>query len=146
MWMDTHGSFLDLGDEKSNLYGSVIIYLALLPGVAILLGFYQSLKAISFAAISRQTNFKSARSDYNLALIMVSTLTIISLISFTMEVPFYSTIKAFFCLSLLPPIAVFAGKGLYTMCRNLGKFRFIVYANLIVLYLFIINLFWYRGT
>ena len=136
MWMDTHGSFLNLGDEKANLYGSVIIYLALLPSVAILLGFYQSLRSI----------FSSARCNPNLALVMVSILTIISLISFTMEVPFFSTIKAFFYLSLLPPIAVFAGKGLYTMCRNLGKFRFIVYANLIVLYLLIINLFWYRVT
>lgn len=134
--MDTHGSFLNLGDEKANLYGNIIIYLALLPSVAILVGFYQSLRLI----------FKSTRCNSNLALVMVSTLTITSLISFTMEVPFYSTIKAFFYLSLLPPIAVFAGKGLYTMCRNLGKFRFIVYANLIVLYLLIINLFWYRGT
>jgi len=136
MWMDTHGSFLNLNDEQTNLYGSIIIYLALLPSAAILLGFYQSLKSI----------FKSPKDNPNLALVMVSILTIISLISFTMEVPFYSTIKAFFYLSLLPPIAVFAGKGLYTMCRNLGKFRFIVHANLIVLYLFIISLFWYRGT
>jgi len=136
MWMDTHGSFLRLSDEQTNLRGSIIIYLALLPSVGILLGFYQSLKLA----------FKSSRRNPYLALVMVSTLTIISLISFTMEVPFYSTIKAFFYLSLLPPIAVFAGKGLDTMCRNLGKFRFIVYANLIVLYSFILNLFWYRGT
>ena len=136
MWMDTHGSFLRLSDEQTDLRGSIIIYLALLPSVGILLGFYQSLKSA----------FKSSRNNPYLALVMVSTLTIISLISFTMEVPFYSTIKAFFYLSLLPPIAVFAGKGLDTMCRNLGKFRFIVYANLIVLYSFILNLFWYRGT
>jgi len=136
MWMDTHGSFLRLSDEQTNLRGSIIIYLALLPSVGILLGFYQSLKLA----------FKSSRRNPYLALVMVSTLTIISLISFTMEVPFYSTIKAFFYLSLLPPISVFAGKGLDTMCRNLGKFRFIVYANLIVLYSFILNLFWYRGT
>jgi hypothetical protein len=32
------------------------------------------------------------------------------------------------------------------MSRNLGKFRFIVYANLIILYLLIFNLYWYRGT
>ena len=136
MWMDTHGSFLRLSDEQTDLRGSIIIYLALLPSVGILLGFYQSLKSA----------FKSSRNNPYLALVMVSTLTIISLISFTMEVPFYSTIKAFFYLSLVPPIAVFAGKGLDTMCRNLGKFRFVVYANLIVLYSFIINLFWYRGT
>jgi hypothetical protein len=136
MWTDIHGSFLNLSDEQANLYGSIIIYLALLPSVAILLGFYQSLESA----------FRSARCNPYLALVMVSVLTIISLISFTMEVPFFSTIKAFFYLSLLPAIAVFAGKGLYTMSRNLGRFRFIVYANLIVLYLFVIKLFWYRGT
>jgi len=136
MWMDSHGSFLRHNNEKANLYGSIIIYLALLPSVAIVLGFYQSLKSA----------FGSARSRPDLALVVVSSLTIISLISFTMEVPFFSTIKAFFFLSLLPAIAVFAGKGLYTMSRNLGKFRFIIYANLIMLYLLIINLFWYRGT
>jgi len=136
MWMDTHGSFLKTDNERANLYGSIIIYLALLPSVSILLGFYQSLRSA----------IKSARCNYNLALVMVSSLTIISLLSFTMEVPFFSTIKAFFFLSLLPAIAVFAGRGLYTMSRNLGKFRFILYANLVILYLLVINLFWYRGT
>ena len=77
---------------------------------------------------------------------MVCTLTLISLISFTMAVPFFSTIKAFFYISLLPCIAVFAGKGLYAMSRNLGRFRYVLYASLIILYLLIVNLFWYRGT
>ena len=89
---------------------------------------------------------QSARSNYDLALIVVSVLTLLSVISFTMEVPFFSTIKAFFFLSLLPCFAVFAGKGLYTMVQNLGRFRYVVYANLAVLYLLIVNLFWYRGT
>ncbi len=136
MWMDTHGSFLKRDDEQANLYGSIIIYLALLPGVSILLGLYQSLRSV----------FKSARCNPDLALVMVSALTFISLLSFTMEVPFFSTIKAFFYISLLPAIAVFAGKGLYTMSRNLGRFKFVLYANLVALYLLIINLFWYRGT
>ena len=135
-WMDTHGSFLNLGDEQTNLYGSIIIYLALLPSVSILLGFCQSLRSV----------LKSARCNYSLALVMVCTLTLVSLISFTMEVPFFSTIKAFFYVSLLPCIAVFAGKGLYTMSRNLGRFRYILYANLVILYLLIVRLFWYSGT
>jgi len=136
MWMDSHGSFLNLGDDKANFHGSIIIYLALLPSMAILLGFYQSLKSI----------FRSARCNPDLAIIFVSIFTFISLYSFTMEIPFFSTIKAFFFVSLLPTIAVFAGKGLYSMSRNLGKFRFVIYINLVALYVFIINLFWYRGT
>jgi len=135
MWMDTHGSFLQLNDQ-ANLYGNIIICLALLPSVAILLGLYQSFRSA----------LKSARCNHNFALVMVSTLTLVSLLSFTMEVPFFSTIKGFFYLSLLPAIAVFTGKGLYTMSRNVGRFRFVIYANLVVLYLLIVNLFWYRGT
>lgn len=93
-WMDVHGSFLQLNDQ-ANLYGNIIICLALLPSAAILLGFCQSLRSA----------LKSARSSPGLALVMVSTLTMVSLLSFTMEVPFFSTIKGFFisrsCL-LLP--------------------------------------------
>jgi len=134
LWGDSHGNFLNA--DKSNNQGMIIIYLAFLPSMAILLGFFQSLRSI----------FRSWRSNPCLALVIVSALTIISLLSFTMEVPFYSTIKAFFFLSLLPAIAVFGGKGLYTTCQNLGRFRYFVYCNLIVLYILIANLFWYRGT
>lgn len=136
LWGDSHGNFLKIDDDRANKLGMIIIYLALLPTVAILLGFFQSLKKL----------FRSWRSEPDLALVMVSVLTITSLVSFTMEVPFYSTIKAFFFLSLLPAIAVFGGKGLYTMCQNIGRFRYIVYCNLLVLYLLIVNLFWYQGT
>lgn len=136
LWGDSHDNFLGTDDVRIRKLEMVVIYLAFLPTVAILLGFFQSLKKI----------FRSWRSDPDLALVIVSALTIISLLSFTMEVPFYSTIKAFFFLSLLPTIAVFGGKGLYTMCQNLRRWRYFVYCNLIVLYLLIIDLFWYRGT
>ncbi len=134
LWGDSHGNFLNA--DKSNKHGMIIIYLAFLPTMAILLGFFQSIRSI----------FRSWRSNPDLALVIVSALTIISLLSFTMEVPFYSTIKAFFFLSLLPAIAVFGGKGLYTTCQHLRRFRYFVYCNLIVLYMLIVNLFWYRGT
>lgn len=136
MWGDLSGNFFKINDDGANKLGMIIIYLAFLPTMAILLGFCQSVRKI----------FRSWRSEPDLALVVVSALTIISLLSFTMEVPFWSTIKAFFLISLLPTIAVFGGKGLYTMCQNLGRFRYLVYCNLIILYLLIVNLFWYRGT
>lgn len=136
MWGDSHDNFLRTDDVRIKRLEMTIIYLALLPTVAILLGFFQSFKKIVISWTLKP----------DLALVIVNALTLISIFSFTMEVPFYSTIKAFFFLSLIPAIAVFGGKGLYTMCQNLGRWRYIVYFNLVVLYMLIVDLFWYRGT
>jgi hypothetical protein len=132
MWGDSHESFLRFTREGVKIGSSIVIWLALLPTVAILLGFCQSFKSV----------FKSPQNNPYFVLIMTSLLTILSLILFTIEVPFASTIKAFFYISLLPSISVFAGKGLYTMCKNLKKFRFVIYLHIVALYCFIVILFW----
>ena len=44
-------------------------------------------------------------------LFTVSTLTWLSLVQFTMEVPFFSTVKAQFFLSLVPCLAVYLLRG-----------------------------------
>jgi len=136
LWGDAHDNFLRTDDIRIKKLEMIVIYLALLPTIGILVGFYQSVRNI----------LRRWHSVPDLAFVVVTALTIISLLSFTMEVPFYSTIKAFFFLSLSPAIAIFGGKGLYTMCQNLGKWKYIVYCNLAVLYILIIDLFWYRGT
>ena len=56
-------------------------------------------------------------------------------------VPFYSTVSAFFCLSLVSAIAVFAGLGLEGLAWQLGRLRILLYANLIGLYASILYLF-----
>jgi hypothetical protein len=56
---------------------------------------------------------------------------------------FHTTVKAFFFLSLISSIGVFAALGLETMCWQLGRLRWLLYGNLAALYGIIFYLFWY---
>ncbi len=136
MWMDTHGTFLNPGDRRTQILGTQILWLALLPATAILVGFGKAVKSLLWREWDHPY----------LILVLTSVLTVISLISFTMEVPTYSTIKAFFFLSLISSLGVFAALGLDTMCLQLGRLRWLLYGNLGALYGIILYLFWYRGT
>ena len=122
LWTDGHGYFVT--QPNQIILMKLIIWLAVIPTTAILLGFFQSVKSI----------FKSPYRNPDLALVLLSLLTLTAIISFTIEVPYYSTIKAFFFLSLTIPISIFAGKGLSTMNESFGRFKVVIYADLIVLY------------
>lgn len=136
MWMDAFENFLSLNNREVNFTGGILLYLAFLPTVALLLGFLQAVrKFVKSRGLAPET-----------ALVLVTFFTLVSMLSFSMEVPCFQVLKAFFAISLLPAMALFFGSGLETMCENLGRLRFLVYINLIVLYGVIINLFWYRGT
>lgn len=67
-----------------------------------------------------------------------------ALLSFTLEHPFYSNLKAHWALSLAPCVGVFAALGLETMCEQLGRLRCALYANLVLLGGLVLYLFWYR--
>lgn len=136
MWTDTHGTFLNLSNPTTQLLGSLSLWLALLPTLAIIFGFGHATKFL----IQREWNHPY------FIMVTTSVLTILSLVSFTMEIPTYSTIKAFFFLSMIPIIGVFAAIGLERICLNLGKFRWIVYIHLGTFYGIVSYLFWYRGT
>lgn len=136
MWTDTHGTFLNLSNPTTQLLGSLSLWLALLPTLAIVFGFGYAIKFL-------------IRHEWNhpyFVMVTTSVLTILSLVSFTMEIPTYSTIKAFFFLSMIPIIGVFAALGLERLCLNLGKLRWIVYIHLGTFYGIVSYLFWYRGT
>lgn len=134
MWMDPFENFIKLSSERVKLQGRLILYLAFLPSLAILVGFFLSIKSAIL----------NPRDNPDLPLVLLSLLWLFSGISFTLEVPFYSTVKAFFFISLLPALAVFAAKGFQAMTAALGKFRFLLYANLAILFFLIVNLFWFR--
>ena len=136
MWTDAHGTFLDTSHSTTQIVASVVLVLALLPSAAILFGFGQAVIWL----INREWDHPF------LIVALTSVLTFVSVLSFTMEVPFFSTIKATFLLSLIPAIGVFAGMGLETVCRKLGHGRWMVYGNLGLLYSLILYLFTYRGT
>lgn len=135
-WTDAHGTFLDMNDVTTQVVAGIILMLALLPSVAIAMGFSQSVGWL----IQRDWDHPY------LILVVTSLLTFFSVIAFTMEVPFFSTVKSTFLLSLIPAISVFAGLGLDTLCHSLGRGRWVLYGNLGVLYTLILYLFWYRGT
>lgn len=112
---------------------SMSLWLAFLPSVAILLGFGKALWYL-------------LRWEWNhpfLIFVFTSVLSVASAIQFTMEVPFYSKVKAFFFLSLISSIGVFAALGLETMVGQLGRLRWLLYGNLAALYGIILYLFWY---
>ncbi len=125
LWTDGHGYFVTHPYQITLM--RIIIWLAVIPTIAMLFGCFQSIKSI----------LKSPYGNPNLALVLLCVLTLTAVIYFTMEVPFYSTIKAFFFVSLTIPICIFTGKGLLTMCDRFGRLKVIIYADLVLLYVLI---------
>lgn len=125
LWTDGHGYFVTHPYQITLM--RIIIWLAVIPTIAMLLGCFQSIKSI----------LKSPYGNPDLALVLLCVLTLTAVIYFTMEVPFYSTIKAFFFVSLTIPICIFTGKGLLTMCDRFGRLKVIIYADLVLLYVLI---------
>ena len=136
LWADSHGTFLRLGDPHTQALASLSLWLAFLPTVGI---------AVGLVLAARQV----VRDGWNqplFVLLLTTVLTGVALILFTMKVPFFSTVKAFFALSLTGPLAVFGGLGLDVLTGRLGRLRFILYANLVALAGLSLYLYWYRGT
>ena len=108
--------------------------LAVVPTVALLIGFCQSVRDA----------LDPPYPNPSLALVLLTALTLTAALYYTLQQPFYSSIKAFFFLSLITPFAVFAARGLRAMALNLGRFRPLLYAHLGLLYALIAATFWYR--
>jgi hypothetical protein len=134
-WTDSHHAFLSHKDPATARLGVWLYWLALLPTAAMLAGFAQSVVGI----------WRRGWDHPRTVLAATTVLTLTGVIAFTLETPTYSTIKAFFCLSLIPALALFAGKGLDGMRARLGRLRWAVYANLAALYGLAVYTFWYRG-
>ena len=136
LWSDPFSTFLNYEDPMTLPLVSTILVLAILPTIAILIGFGNAFQQI-------------IRRDWDhpyFILIITTILTIAALIEFTLEVPFFSTINARFLLSLTTSIGVFAALGMQTLSRNLGRMRWLLYANLGILYILILYTFLYQGT
>jgi hypothetical protein len=133
MWADSHNVFVRRDDRFAAL-SSVCLWLALLPTVAVLAGFCQALWHLT----TRQWDHPY------FVIVLTSVLTVTALLWFTLEHPWYSTLKAHWALSLVPCAGVFGGLGLETMCRRSGRLRWVVYANVVALGGVVLYLFWYR--
>ena len=134
LWADTHGMFLNAADQRTATLSTLCLWLALLPSVAILLGFLQAVRHL----LTREW-------DHPYFLLVVNTvLTATAVLSFALQHPFYSNLKAHFALSLTPCAGVFAALGLEAMCQRLGRLRSLLYLNLVLLGGLVPYVFWYR--
>lgn len=137
-WGDSHGTFVDRsgGETVINATRYAILWLALLPTLGIVVGF------------CRAVVFLIRRNWDHPYFVLVGTtlLSFVALLFFTMEVPFHSTVKGFFLLSLVPAYGVFGALGLNLLCSRLGRLRWLVYTNLAVLDALILFTFFYRGA
>jgi 4-amino-4-deoxy-L-arabinose transferase-like glycosyltransferase len=77
------------------------------------------------------------------AIVGFALITLWALVLYTMKIPFYSTIKAWFALCLLPAAAVLTGIGLKAMAHNLGYARVVLYLYLAVFCGLVAWQFWY---
>jgi hypothetical protein len=100
MWADTHGNFFDETNTRAYFWQSVMTILGALPTVAILLG----LARTGIAAVQRPWS-------PDMLLVAVTAMTGLSLVEFTLEVPFFSTVKAPFFLYLVPCLGVYLLRG-----------------------------------
>lgn len=101
-WAEIYRSFLNPNDDGPlKLWVGASLLLAAWPSLLILLGFGETLRR----ALRRPF------ADAELLLVAVPVWSLAALVSFTLEVPFYSTIKAFFLLSLVPVLAIWLARG-----------------------------------
>ena len=130
-WTDPLGFFLPRTDARVDFLQSLILCLAFFPMVGIALGFLRACRLLIFQGWDHPF----------LILVTMSFWTLAAIVLFTLELPFYSTVRAFFALSLIPAIGVFAGLGLELLSRQLGRLRVLMYADLACLYGLILFLF-----
>lgn len=134
VWIDAHHTFLPIMKGVSKA-GMLIIYLALIPTVLILIGFLRSVKRL----IRKRLDNKLA------VLVIFSCLSLFAYIYYTYKLPFGSSIKAFYLLTTILPLAVFFGFGLEKMLKWLKGYRWIIYLEFLVLTLLIYKLYWYQS-
>jgi len=101
MWADPHHNFFSLENAHAYFWQSVLLIVAWLPTVAVAVGFVRTLGSVWRKPVGN--------ADFVLAAMTVWTFG--SLLSFTMEIPTYSTVKAFFFLSLVPAMGVYLLRG-----------------------------------
>ncbi len=135
MWSDSHNVFVSRDAPVLQMLSSIGLWLALLPTVAIATGFFAAIRQL-------------IREDWDhpyFVLVLTTLLTVASTLMFTLEHPWYSTLKSHWALSLVPCAGVFAALGFEILCRNLGRLRYLAYANVAALGGLMLYVFWYRG-
>lgn len=134
MWADPHNNFFAMEDTRAYFWLGVLVIVAFLPTAAIVVGFVRTLVSI----------FRKPVDNPDLLLAAMTVWTFGSLISFTLEIPTYSTVKAFFFLSLVPAFGVFLVRGRAFFDRHVRIGRWVLDASLVVVAALAIALFRFR--
>jgi 4-amino-4-deoxy-L-arabinose transferase-like glycosyltransferase len=101
MWADPFQSFLNPGDDRLPIWVAIALLLAAWPTILILIGFADTIRR----ALERPFG------DVDFLLAAVPVWSLSALISFSLELPFYSTVKTFFLLSLVPIFGILLARG-----------------------------------
>jgi len=117
MWGENHFFVARMEDKRGMSLMRWTLFFALMPTIAMVAG------VLRFAGKAFFSNDLSA-----LALILLTFLSITSAVNFSMEIPFFSTVKAFFLLSLLGPFVLLACEGFDMMMARSGHMRWMIHA------------------
>lgn len=117
MWAENHFFVARMEDKRQMTLMRWTLFLALLPTVAMAVGALRAAKKVLF-----ENDLRS------FALLFLAFLSVTSAVNFSMEIPFFSTVKAFFLLSLLGPFVVFICEGFDMIMARSGHVRWTVHA------------------
>lgn len=112
LWWDYWGFFILKPEALAGLLGSLALLLALFPTSLAVLGFFRILK--------RAWKMRKP-AETALAVMFLSLSAAYAL--YTVRYPFFSTVKAFYLLPALVPIAAFFGEGFSHLWRRAGIWR-----------------------
>ncbi len=117
MWGEDHFFVARMDDKLQMNLMRWTLFLALMPSIAMMAGALRSAGRAFFG-----------NDLHAFALLLLSFLSVTSAVNFSMEIPFFSTVKAFFLLSLLGPSVVFACEGFDMMMARSGHMRWVAHA------------------
>ena len=113
LWGDLFRASLTAGDEQDYFWLGVVLLLAFAPSCAIFLGLLRSLRVC----------WRRPFGNSDLLLLAIPLWTMLALVSYSIELPFVSVIKAFFFLFLVPVLALHLAQGrllIYRFYRPVG--------------------------
>jgi len=108
VWADAHFNFLKQADQAGFLWLSIVLLLGAAPSIVTSVGFVR----LFAKALASPGNIAC------LAMVTVIAATWWSLLFFAVGVPTYSSIKAFYGLSLVPSLAVCFATGREALARR----------------------------
>jgi hypothetical protein len=132
MWADSHAVLIDPANDRAFLWMSVLIIVGFLP-VAVM--------ALGFARTSASAVWGEPGADANAVMIFVSWWTWVALIWFALRIPGYSTVKAFYFLSLAPTLGVFLARGRRLLYDGLHPAGWLLDWTLVVMAILVLHIY-----